>query len=183
MIPGSLARRYARALIGLAQSPAQRDKFATDMDALAALTAQKDEQGTPVLAILANERFASSQRSKLLTALARRVSAEPMVVKFLQYTLTRKRINGLAEIARAYRAMVDEVAGRINAEITSATPLAPDAVAKIKAALAKATGKEVIATTAVDPELIGGVVTKVGSFVIDGSVRASLSQLRTALRA
>ena len=182
MIPGSLARRYARALFGLAQNPTQRDKFAKDMDAFAELTRQKDVQGTPLGVILATERFPASQRGKLLETLARRIGADPMVVKFLQYTLQRGRIEGAVDIARALRRMVDEAAGRINAEITSATALAPDALSKIKNALAQATGKEVVPTTAVDPALIGGVVTKVGSFVIDGSVRASLFALRSSLK-
>jgi len=182
MIPGSLARRYARALFGLANSAPQRDKFAKDMDGIADLLGQKDVQGTSLLVILSTDRFPSEQRGKLLDSLCRRVGADPMVVKFLQYTLERGRIEGTVAIARSFRRMVDDAAGRVNAEITSAAPLAPDAVAKIKGALEKATGKQVIATTAVDPELIGGVVAKVGSFVIDGSVRASLSSLRTALR-
>ncbi|MEM6994717.1 MAG: ATP synthase F1 subunit delta [Myxococcota bacterium] len=182
MIPGSLARRYARALLGLANSAPQRDKFAKDMDAIADLAGQKDVQGTPLITILGTERFPLAQRSKVLDSLARRVGADPMVVKFLQYVLKRGRIDGTIAIARSFRTMVDDVAGRMNAEITSAAPLAPDAVAKIKAALSQATGKQIVATTAVDPDLIGGVVTKVGSFVIDGSVRASLSQLRTSLR-
>ena len=182
MMPGSLARRYARALFGLANSAPQRDRFAKDMDALGELMGQKDLQGTPVSAILANNRFPLAQRGKLVDSLGRRVGADPMVVKFLQYVLRRGRIEGTSEMARTLRAMVDGAANRINAEITSAAPLSPDALAKIKSALAQATGKQVVATTSVDPDLIGGVVTKVGSFVIDGSVRASLSQLRNTLR-
>lgn len=182
MIPGSLARRYARALMGLATTPVQRDKFAKDLDGIADLLRQKDVQGTTLLVVLDTDRFPLSQRGKLLDSLARRVGADPMVVKFLQYVLKRSRINGTLEIARAFRAMVDLAAGRLNAEITSATPLAADALSKIKSALQNATGKQIIATTAVDPELIGGVVAKVGSFVIDGSVRTTLSQLRATLR-
>ena len=85
------------------------------------------------------------------------------------------------DIARAYRRMADEAGGRVNAEITSATALPPDAVAKIKTALEKATGKQIVATTSVDPELIGGVVAKVGSYVVDGSVRTALAQMKVAL--
>jgi F-type H+-transporting ATPase subunit delta len=183
MIPGSLARRYARALIGLAQSPIQRDKLATDLDAFAELVKNKDEVGRPVLTTLATERFAMADRGKLLDVLLRRIGADPLTGKFLHLVLQRGRIEGALEIARAYRRMADDAARRINAQITSAAPLSPDSLAKIKAALESATGKQVVATTAVDPALIGGVVAQVGSYLIDGSVRTALAQMRQALRA
>lgn len=181
MISGSLARRYARALLGLAKSPAQRDKFAKDLEAFAELVEQKDEVDRPVSATLAADRFTISDRKKLIDALTRRIGADPTVTKFLHVVLERDRISGTTEIARAYRRMADDVAERVNAEITSAAPLPPDAVAKIKTALEKATGKQIVATTSTDPELIGGVVAKVGSYVVDGSVRTALAQMRTAL--
>lgn len=182
MIPGALARRYARALVGLASSPVQRDKFARDLTSLAELVRQRDEAGKPILHVLAAERFATGDRRNLLHSLCRRVSADPMVVKFLDHVLDRGRIIGIPEIARAYQRMADDAAGRMQAEITSAAPLPPEALARITAALEKATGKKVIATTRVDPEILGGVVAKVGSYVVDGSVRASLAQMRAALR-
>jgi len=182
MIPGNLARRYARALFELAQGAPQRDKFLTDMTALSDVMTKPDVQGTTVGTILETKRFPLSQRRALLDKFARRVGADATVIKFLQYALERGRINGVADITRAFRTMVDDAAGRVNAEITSAAPLSASALNKISAALAQATGKKIVATTAVDPELIGGVVTKVGSFIIDGSVRASLSRLRTELR-
>ena len=183
MIPGSLARRYARALIGLAQSPIQRDKLAKDLEELAEIAKSKDDAGRPVLATLAAERFSLSDRTKLLDVLLRRVGADPLTGKFLHLVLQRGRIDGAPDIARAYRRLADEAAGRINAQITSAAPLSPDSLAKIKTALEKATGKQVVATTAVDPSLIGGVIAQVGSYLIDGSVRTALAQMRQALRA
>jgi F-type H+-transporting ATPase subunit delta len=78
--------------------------------------------------------------------------------------------------------MADEAAGRLQAEVTSAAPLGPDAVAKLQTALAKATGKTIVLTTKVDPALIGGVVTKLGSYILDGSVRTALERMRHDLR-
>ncbi len=182
MIPGSLARRYARALLGLMHSGPQRDKVAKDFDAFAALCRQQDSYGIPVLTVLVSERHSLEQRHKLIDGFLRRLGADALLGKFLHYVLERGRINGAPEIARAYRRMADEAAGRINAEITSAAPLSPDALSKIKRALETATGKQVITSTKVDPELIGGVVAKVGSYVVDGSVRSSLAQLRASLR-
>jgi F-type H+-transporting ATPase subunit delta len=182
MIPGSLARRYARALLQLAKAPSQRDKFGQDLDTLCTIVTSRDEGNTQVLQILASDRFSLGDRKRLLGTLARRIPADPTVVKFLEVVMDNGRVGGLPDIARAYRRMADDAAGRVQAEITSAVPLAPDALARIKSALEKASGKQVVATTKIDPELIGGVVAKVGSYVVDGSVRTSLQQLRASLR-
>lgn len=182
MIPGSLARRYARALLGLAETGPKRDKIAKDLDAFAEVCKSVDSYGVPVMTVLASERYPSEDRKKLIDGFLRRLKADPLLGKFLRYVLDRGRFNGVPDIARAYRRMADDAAGRINAEIVSASALTPDALNKIKKALEAATGKQVIATTSVDPELIGGVVAKVGSYVVDGSVRSALSQLKTSLR-
>lgn len=182
MIPGSLARRYARALIGLAGSGPQRDKIARDLDAFAQLCRSPDSNGIVVMSVLASDRHPIDSRKKVIDSFLRRLSADAILGKFLHYVLERGRFEGVPEMARAYRRMADQAAGRVNAEITSAAPLAPDALAQIKQALEQATGKQVIATTQVDPELIGGVVAKVGSYVVDGSVRSALAQLKTSLR-
>jgi F-type H+-transporting ATPase subunit delta len=184
MIPGSLARRYASALLGLSTSPMQRDKFARDLSAIAELARARDEAGKPVLAILSAERFSSRDRKKLIGSLASRTGTDvdPMVIRFLEHIIDKGRMEGLLEINRAYERMADEAAGRIQAHITSASPLTPDAVGRIKAALEQATGKTVVASISVDPELIGGIVARVGSYLIDGSVRSSLQQLRASLR-
>ncbi len=183
MIPGALARRYARALIGLAKTPAQRDKFGKDLLGLGELLHQRDADDASVVSVLAADRFPLAQRQKLAATLARRIGADPTVIKFIDVVIENGRIGGIKQIASAYQRMADDVAGRVQAHITSAAPLPMEAVAKIKNALAQATGKQVVTTQSVDPELIGGVAVKVGSFVLDGSVRATLAQLRKELRA
>lgn len=182
MIPGSLARRYARALLGLAPDALARDKYGKDLANLVELVKQSDETGATLLSILSGRRFPLSDRKRLVEALARRVLADATVIKFVANVIERDRISGLPEIARAYQRLADEAAGRQQAEITTATPLAPEAAMRIKSALEKATGKTIVLSTKVDPELIGGVVAKVGSYLIDGSVRASLQRMRASLR-
>jgi F-type H+-transporting ATPase subunit delta len=182
MIPGALARRYARALLGLASNPQQRDKLAKDLDAFAALCRSQDADGRMVISVLASERFPAAERKRLVDTFLRRLGADPLLGKFLHYVLERGRFVGVPDIARAYRRLADEAAGRLDAHITSAAPLPPEALARLKQALERATGKQIITTTAVDPELIGGVVAKVGSTVVDGSVRSALAQLKSSLR-
>ncbi|MBX7082932.1 MAG: ATP synthase F1 subunit delta [Nannocystaceae bacterium] len=182
MIPGALARRYARALLGLASNPTARDKYARDIVALAELSKAADENGLTLLVAMSSRRFAASDRKKLLEALGRRVGADAMVIKFLAHAIDKDRIVGLPEIARAYVRLADEAASRVQAEVTSAAPLPPETVDALQAALARASGKTVVMTTKVDPTLLGGVVTKVGSFVLDGSLRSQLSRMRQQLQ-
>jgi F-type H+-transporting ATPase subunit delta len=182
VIPGSLARRYARALAGLATSPIQRDKFSKDLKAFVAIIDNVDEAGASVLSILAGRRFPLSQRTKLLEAFTRKVGADPMVTKFLVHVLAKDRMVGVHEIARAFGRMADEAAGRLQATVTSATPLAPEAVAKLQQALGQATGKTIVLGTKVDPELLGGVVAELGGYVLDGSLRTALARMRESLR-
>jgi F-type H+-transporting ATPase subunit delta len=182
MIPGALARRYARALFDLGTTPMQRDKFEKDLNAISEFVRQRDEVGTPVLSVLAADRFLLADRKRLLSTIVSRVGADAMVLKFLTHVLERGRIIGIPDIARAYLRLADEAMGRVQAHITSAAALPSDALARIKNALGKATGKTIVATQSVDPELIGGIVVRVGSYVLDGSVRNTLAQLKSSLR-
>jgi F-type H+-transporting ATPase subunit delta len=182
VISGTLARRYAKALLELAPSPAARDKYADDLAAFADVTRLRDGAGLQVLTALTLDRFPVAQRRALLDALAGRLGTDPQVRKFLVLVLQRGRLDGIVQIARAYRTLADQAAGRLRGVVTSAQPLPPDRVAALTSALAAATGKQIALTTAVDPALIGGVTTQVGSYLIDGSVRTALARMRSALR-
>jgi F-type H+-transporting ATPase subunit delta len=103
------------------------------------------------------------------------------VQRFVLLLLERRRIVLLPSIARAYRDMADAHLGRVRAQITSAEPLAAAALDRVRRSLEQRTGKQVIVETAVDPDLIGGLVARVGDLVLDGSVRTQLSDLRAKL--
>ncbi|HEY8380071.1 MAG TPA: ATP synthase F1 subunit delta [Nannocystis sp.] len=182
MIPGSLARRYARALLQLADTPIQREIFGRDLgNFVRNATAAVGESGS-LLDILASGAYLVSERRAVLQKVLERMALDGTVTKFLVFVFDRGRIGGVPQIARHYAELADAMAGRVHAKVTSARPLPADAVAKIKAALERATGKTILLESAVDPELIGGVVTQVGSVVYDGSLRSQLDNLRTALR-
>lgn len=183
MIPGNLARRYARALLELADSPAKRDRFDKDIHALGDAFELPDELGTPLGRILEGGRFPLAARKGVARKVCQRVNVDPMVVKFVEYVVEQGRSSGIAQMARHYRDLADQQAGRVRATVTSAQSLSPDATNKIKAALEKSTGKQVVIETAVDEALIGGVVTQVGSYRLDRSVKHQLEALRADLKA
>lgn len=182
MISGTLAKRYARALLQLASTPAQRDRFDKDIHALAAACKTQDDTETPLFAILDTTRYPLSERKKVVQAVGRKLGSDPMVIKFAEHVVEQGRASGFEQMAHHYRDLADRKAGRVRAVVTSATRLDAGAIAKIKAALEQSTGKTVVLDTDVDPELIGGVVTQVGSHRIDRSVKTQLFNLRESLR-
>jgi F-type H+-transporting ATPase subunit delta len=92
------------------------------------------------------------------------------------------RIGYLREIALYYKNLADELKGIVKASITSATQLSSEAVEKIRDALSKRVGKSIVLDVQQDPSLIGGVVTKIGDLVLDGSVKTQLINMRETLK-
>ena len=92
-----------------------------------------------------------------------------------------RKLNYLPDLAEAYRERLLAHQNIVRAEVTSAVPLSPEKTKALDESLSKVTGKKVELSTSVDPELLGGVVAKIGSTVYDGSVRTQLEQLRKEL--
>lgn len=182
MIPGILAKRYARALLLLATDDSQIDAFVKDISGFAEACETPDADGRPLWMTLDAARYPLSQREAVAGAVAQRLGCHPMVGKFVEFVVQRGRASGIGQIARHYRELADERAGRVRATVTSAEPLDPGSVAKLKASLEKATGKTVILDTEVDKELIGGLVTQIGSYTLDRSVVTQLENMRASLR-
>ncbi|MBK8480210.1 MAG: ATP synthase F1 subunit delta [Proteobacteria bacterium] len=177
MIAGRISQRYAQALLRIAIDHAQLDSLG---DQLAQLTALLREQGD-LRDTLENPTYGTDHRRKLIDQLANRLGLLPALRNCLRLLLDRGRIALLPEIARSYAAGADRHAGRVRAEVTSAAALAPELAERIKRALEQRTGQRVLLTTAVDPGLIAGLATRVGSLLFDDSLRARLTRLRQAL--
>lgn len=183
MIPATLARRYARALLQLAETPMQREIFGRDIAAFVRSASTPIDEGSATLLFVLNFNIHKQpQRRALLDQVLARMSLDATVTKFIQLVFERGRVDALPQIADAYAELADALAGRMKATITSARPLAADSVAKLKAALEKSTGKTITVDQKLDPNLLGGVVTQVGTYVFDGSVKSQLERMRTALR-
>jgi F-type H+-transporting ATPase subunit delta len=187
MISGSLAKRYARALLQLATTPAIRDRYLQNLADFTAACKTHDPSDPSgeldLIKVLAAGHHSLSSRRTILDMVLGRIGADANVRKFIELVLERGRISGIEQIYLHYRDLADEAAGRIRATVKSATALDPAAQTRIKSALESATGKQVLLETAVDPELIGGLVAHVGSITLDRSVRTSLDKLRSTLHA
>jgi F-type H+-transporting ATPase subunit delta len=174
-----IARNYAETLLSLAERHGGAEgleAFGEAADALAALV-----QGDPRMKqFLETPRVTPDQKKAALQqALGGR--APEMFVRFVMVLTDKRRQALLPEIAAAYRALVDERMGRVRVQVTISH--APDAAlqAEIGNTLADRLGKTVIPTFTVDPELLGGMVVRVGDQILDGSVRTRAAHLRRRL--
>ena len=177
MIAGSVARRYARALleIGLAQKSA--DALGREVERLAAQV-----EGSPeLITSLENPVFPLARRKSVMEEVVRRLGLSKTVRNFALLLLDRGRIGALPAIAREHRALVDAAVGRVRVSVTTAAPLDLASEARLKAALEKRTGKIVLLEKHEDPAILGGAVTQIGDVVYDGSLRTQLASLKHEL--
>jgi F-type H+-transporting ATPase subunit delta len=173
---GSIPRRYARALLAIGVDSRLYEKLGAELDSFVALLDHED-----LKTALTNPSVPHSQRKAVVEQLIARLSPTATVRAFLLLLVDRNRIEILPDIAREYQALADAHVGRVRAEVTSAEPLAGENVTRLKRALEQKTGKQVILEQRTDPELIAGMVTRVGTIIYDGSIRTRLEQLRRAL--
>lgn len=177
MTEGSVARRYARALLDLAREGGLLDRVDADLNAFVAATA--GDLGV----VLSNPVFTPSERTAVLDAVLPRLALDPLTVTFLRLVLDKDRMGAIADIHRAYRALADVEANRVRATVTTAAAIDAATERQVVDALSAATGKTVVVTTKVDPSLLGGMVAQVGSRVYDASLRSRLEQLQLSLAA
>jgi F-type H+-transporting ATPase subunit delta len=177
MVTGSLARRYARAVIQLGSERGNLDRIGADLRALAAAMTGSPE----LVSSLTNPAIRRADRRRVVDGVLTRLSPAPETRNLVYILLDGERLASLAAISREVDAMIEARAGRVAAEITTAQPLQPGELDQITAALERASGKRLSVTRREDPALLGGVVAKLGDTVYDGSLRTQLRNLRDEL--
>lgn len=177
MVTGSLARRYAKAIFDIGSTQGDLTKLGQDIRSLAKAMNESAELGS----VLTNPAIRRGDRKKVVDALLQTIGVQTASRNLVYLLLDGERLGTLPGISRALDAMIEEKAGRVAAEVISAKPLDPSQLSQINAALEKLSGKKVSVTTRQDPELLGGVVAKVGDTVYDGSLRTQLRAIRDEL--
>ena len=179
MTSGAAAGRYARALFDVAiKERADVEKVQSDLQQFVDLFAQH-----PSLAhTLGNPAIPASKKKAVAQALLDRAPGlTPMVGKLILLLAERDRLALLPEIARIYGERVMDHLNVIRGEVTTAMELAPDTLRAFEQGLQQATGRKVVLESRVDPSIIGGVITRLGSTVYDGSVTTQLQKLKQSL--
>jgi len=173
-----VARRYAQALIEVADEAGAIDQVGTDLQSFAqVLDAHEGMLGDA----LSSPVFTTEERGAVLDGVLPKLSLHPLAANLLRLVNDKRRFPVLRDIVTAYGELADERAGRQQVLVTTAEPLTPQVEAEIRQALEKSTGKTVRLTTKVDPSLLGGLVAKVGGTVYDSSLRTRLDQIKHAL--
>ena len=177
MIGGVVARRYGKALLELGVETGQLDTIVKDLNALAEMM----EGSAELRDVSENPQVSNEARKAVFTDIANRMSVNVLSRNALLLLIDNGRLRALPNIARALREESDKRAGVVRAHVTSASPLNESYVQRLQAALEARFKKKVVVQRSVDPNLIAGVVTRVGDTIIDGSVRARLNELKTEL--
>jgi F-type H+-transporting ATPase subunit delta len=171
------AARYARALLDVVRMEGNPEQIDQELSAFADLMAR-----TPDLQkALTNPAVPASAKRAILENLLSRLKLSPPLAKLLLLIADRDRVAIIGDLAAAYRDRLMELRQIVRAEVITAAPLPPERVKQFEQRLAAATGRRVTMTTRVDPTLIGGGVTRVGSIVYDGSVATQLARIRERL--
>ncbi len=177
MITNAIARRYAKALVQLGAEEGAVEKFNAELAAFNTTLADNPALGS----VLKSPAYGIEAKREILKEVIGKLALSGTVANFVQLLLDRSRLGFLPEIAESFSTFADELSGVIRPTLASGLPLAEGQVEEIRAALEKSTGKKVHLKVEVDPSLIGGVVTKIGDKLFDGSVRTQLNRIEDIL--
>ena len=174
----AIARRYAKALLMIGKEDGQTETYREELNGIAELI-----QGEKALEqALTNPLYDAAGRRRVLEAIIEKMNLSKVMRSFLLLVFEKGRVGFIGSINDFYQKLADELKGVARASLVSATELSSEAVDKIRASLSKRTGKDIILEIEQDPTLIGGIVTRIGDLVLDGSIKTQLLNMRESLK-
>lgn len=178
-IVSGMAGRYATALFELARDDKAIDAVKGDLEAFDALIAgNKDLER-----LVRSPVYGADEQSKALSAILDKAGIGGLAAKFLKVVASNRRLFAVREIIRAFRALVAKYKGEVTAQVTVAEPLNDANLNALKDAVKSVTGgKDIDFEVKVDPAIIGGLIVKVGSRMVDSSLRTKLNSIKFAMK-
>jgi F-type H+-transporting ATPase subunit delta len=173
-----LAGRYATALFELAREQDALDDVARDLDALAGLIAESED----FRRLVRSPVISRDDQGRALAAIAAHAGLNTLTGRFLGLLAHKRRLFTLEGVAATFRRLLAQHRGEVAAEVASAVPLTGGQLKKVEEAVAGHLGRRVTLSARVDPRLLGGLVVRVGSRMIDASLRTQLQHLELAMR-
>jgi F-type H+-transporting ATPase subunit delta len=173
----TVARRYASALADVVLDQGEAREVQEELAAWERLFQSSDN----LREVFRNPTIALDQKRAVLSKLIERAQPRPTTINFLKVLLQNQRINDLPEINRKFAEVLDTRAGMMAATVTAARSVPEAAQQQLQQTLSTLTNSKVRVNFATDPELIGGLVTRIGSTVYDGSVRNHLQQIKAKM--
>lgn len=173
----ALAGRYASALLAIADERKEQDAVAADLDSLAAVIEGSDE----LRAVMSSPVVPAAAQAGAFAEILKKLKAGKSVSDFIGVVAENGRLAVLPQMIASYKAELAARRGEVTATVTSAHELSADQLAQLEAELKKTTGSAVKLEAKVDPSVLGGLIVKVGSRMMDASLKTKLTKLRTAL--
>jgi len=178
-IISGMAGRYAGALFELALENKTVDAVRADLDRFDALLNESPD----LMRLVRSPVFAADEQLKALSVILERAGIGGIAANFVRVVTTNRRLFAVRDMIRAFRALVARHRGEVSAQITVAEPLNDNNVNALKDALKTVTGgKDIDLDVRVDPAIIGGLVVKVGSRIVDSSLRTKLNAIKFAMK-
>ncbi|MDA7428380.1 F0F1 ATP synthase subunit delta [Primorskyibacter aestuariivivens] len=177
-ISSGIAERYATAVFEIAEENKKLDELETNLDDLAAALSDSAE----LRDLIGNPLYSREAQGAAITAIAKKMKLRPVLVQTLGLMASKRRLFVLPQLIAQLRAKIAEHKGEVTADVTSAQALTPAQAEALAAQLKSSVGKEVKINATVDESLIGGLVVKVGSKMIDTSIRSKLNSLQNAMK-
>jgi F-type H+-transporting ATPase subunit delta len=173
-----LAGRYATAIFELAQDQRSLETVEKDLATLKRAMADSAD----LTQLVRSPVVDAKDQARAIGAVIEKMGLSTLTKNFLQVIAAKRRLFVLSDIIRAFEGMLARQRGEVQATVSSARPLGDAEMTELKAILKSKLGREPRIETKVDPSLLGGLVVKVGSRMIDSSLRTKLNGLRTAMR-
>ena len=177
-ISASLAGRYATALFGLAREQNSIDTVESSLNGLQKALAESAEFS----ALTTSPVIARTAARAAIDAVAKSMGLDTLSANMLGVLADNRRLDQLGAIIAAFKAIAAKHRGEVSAQVTSAFPLSDGQLDALKAQLKSRVGSDVAVTTHVDPSLLGGLVVKIGSQMIDSSIKTRLNSLAHAMK-
>jgi len=173
-----MAGRYATALFELARESNAIDAAKADLDRFDALVAESPD----LMRLVRSPVFSADEQLQALTAVLDRAGIGGLATNFLLLVTSNRRLFAVRDMIKAFRELVADYRGEAAAEVTVAEQLKDEHAAALKSALHAVSGKDVDLHIKVDPAIIGGLVVKLGSRMVDSSLRTKLNAIRHAMK-
>jgi len=177
-IQASLSGRYATALFDLARDEKAIDAVSASLQTLKGALADSED----FRRLTTSPLVSRAEALKAVAATAAALGLDPLTTKFLGVLAQNRRLGQIAQVIRSFNQLAASHRGEVTAEVTSARALTATQVKALKAKLKTQLARDVAVELSVDPSILGGLIVKVGSRQIDGSIRSKLNSLAIAMK-
>lgn len=174
----SMAGRYAAALFELAKEQKQLDQVERDVAAFLAML----EISADLVRLVKSPVISAQAQVRALEAILAKAGISGFTGNFLKLIVRNRRLFAVADMLKAFQSLLAHERGEVSADVASAHPLSPEQMQVLSDSLKTSIGKNVQIRTRVDPNLLGGLIVKVGSKMIDSSLRTKLNNLKVAMK-